>query len=373
MEKIAVVTALKPDPYNGGGGPSGIIYEVATWLEHTGTQVDVYHIPPATGLRRRLNLYGIGYSGRWEHAADYQTILVYPENLLFYIPESARHKCIVLGPDSPSLRDARLFKMAPRGVFRLYRHILYLLCLWHEYRTVKSCRKMLVVGRTDSLWMRVFNRRILRSTGLVGKVMFLHHPFLTKVIPSSDKLCAATEAPRRFIFAGLINERYQRPFIDRVLAGLAVLTTDTIRLVVLGKRNRWLAELASSYTGIQVDFIEWIEDYNDVCHIGADVHCLTDIVGAGTKNRALTALASGVEVIATPIGIENIAHHGTAGLTIAATPERFAKTIAKLNKTKLSAVELDSLIKSRLAMRERTHQLYDSDMSAVFDDISYVN
>lgn len=373
MEKIAVVTALKPDPYNGGGGPSGIIYEVATWLEHTGAQVDVYHIPPATGIRRRLNLYGIGYSGRWEHAADYQTILVYPENLLFYIPESARHKCIVLGPDSPSLRDARLFKMAPSGLFRLYRCILYRLCLWHEYRTVKSCRKMLVVGRTDSLWMSVFNRRISASPALASKVMFLHHPFLTKVIPSSDTLCAATEAPRRFIFAGLINERYQRPFIERVLAKLAALTTDTIHLVVLGRHNRWLAELAGSFASIQVDFIEWLEDYNDVCRIGADVHCLTDIVGAGTKNRALTALASGAEVITTPIGIENIAHHDTAGLTIAATPERFARIMAELNKAKLSAAELDSLIKSRIALRERIGQLYASDMSAVLDDMRYVN
>ncbi len=32
MGKVLILTSIKPDPYNGGGHPSGLIWEVMTYL-----------------------------------------------------------------------------------------------------------------------------------------------------------------------------------------------------------------------------------------------------------------------------------------------------------------------------------------------------
>lgn len=369
--KILVLTSISPNPFNEGGHPSGLIWEVIEYLKRHNIVCDTDVIEDTSSKPiKRLHQYGIAYINKYERAKDYAAILVYPENLLFCVPKRLRSRCIVLGPDSPSLRDARLYKHAPGHIFRYIRLLMYLLSIVHEYRLIKESYYTLVVGRTDQLWMRLFNRRI-RKSGDCSKILFLRHPYLSKVVfPSADltmKVNFTSQENVRFIFSGLINERYTRTFIERVVENLDI--HQPLHFVITGKRNKWLAELLNSKSSWIVEYYDWVENYRDLCQIGRDIHCLPDRVGAGTKNRALTALVNGVEIISTPIGIENIQYSSVKGVYIAHSAKQYAAYMMTLFMNHRSSDSVENIIESRKKLRNAIMDSYESGMNFVINKI----
>ena len=371
--KILVVTSIEPNQFNSGGHPSGLIWEILNSFRMKEVTYDLeIYSDPSSGLRKRFHQYGFLYHNKLKIKEEYSSILVYPENIIAYIPKRFRSRCIVLGPDSPSLRDARLYRASKGTVFRIIRLGMYFLSLYHEYLLLKQSYRVLVVGRTDQLWMRLFNQRIKRNPRLIKKVRFLRHPFLSKVVfPLSDlvykKDNKTNHSYRRFVFSGFINERYTCDFIGDVIRHLD--KNIKYHFVITGSRNAWLAELLKKNKLWIVDYYKWIEDYRDVCQIGKDIHCLPDRVGAGTKNRGLTALINGLEIITTPFGIENIKHAHLSGIYIAESPRLYAQYMANLFKSRNSDAFISNILKERREVRFSIEHLYEIDINQLMIDL----
>ncbi|WP_270521492.1 hypothetical protein [Megamonas funiformis] len=365
--KILIVTSIKPDPLNGGGHPSGLIWEIIKTFKENNINVDIFIEKESINkIYRVLHRYGIYLRKIDRDFSDYDKIIVYPENLVFGIPKLYRKKIIVLGPDSPSLRDARIYKEMKKnsaGVLETWvKGIYYNIAKYHEYRILKQVRSFLVVGKTDRFWMKN-NVYVKNKIYLKEKIKFLRHPILSKVIKVNLK--KENIAKKRFIFSGDLNYKFNNRFINSIINELenfnSVSSKNFLNIVVVGKKNKWIADLFKNIRICDVNYIEWIEDYNDICVIGQDVHCLPLLIGAGTKNRTLTALANGLEVISTPIGLENINLEKLSSIYITKDPKIFVKYMYKLNNKTFGELDIENLIRERLCFRKEINIRYNKD------------
>ena len=294
---------------------------------------------------------------------NYEKIIVYPENLAFGIPKNFRRKITVLGPDSPSLRDARIYKEMKKNNISILetwiKGIYYNIAKYHEYRLLKQIESFLVVGKTDRLWMKK-NSYIINKLSLKEKIKFLRHPILSRVV--KENLEKENIEKKRFIFSGDLNYKFNNRFITVIVNELEkfdnISYKNFLNIVVVGKKNKWIVDLFENIKICNVNYIEWIEDYNDVCVIGQDVHCLPLLVGAGTKNRALTAIANGLEIITTPIGVENIMYKNLTSIYITKNAKLFARYMIKLNNRFFYESDLNNLIKERQIFRKNVEAEY---------------
>jgi len=76
------------------------------------------------------------------------------------------------------------------------------------------------------------------------------------------------------------------------------------RFCFLGKQYASIAKEIEKL-GYEVDYKEWIQDYNNFLS-EVDLYICLLAVGAGTKNRVLSANAAGIKVIGTEVALENI-------------------------------------------------------------------
>lgn len=141
-----------------------------------------------------------------------------------------------------------------------------------------------------------------------------------------------------------------------------LLDKKSFNIVIVGK-NKWISDLFGQIEVCNVNYIEWIEDYNEICVIGQDVHCLPLLVGAGTKNRTLTALSNGLEIISTPIGLENINIKGLTSTYMTKDPKKFVKYMYELNNKIFEEVDIEKLIKERLYFKKEVNIKYNKDFA----------
>lgn len=363
--RVLVLTAIKPDPLNSGGGPSALIWEIINTLKEKNIEIDIrIEKEKNSKVVKLLHRYGIYLKKIKKNFDFYEKIIVYPDNLVFAIPKKYRSKIIVIGPDSPSLRDARQYKEIKKNKFSILnffmKKVYYSISKYHEYRILKQTKLFLVVGKTDKLWMEK-NLYVKNKPFLKEKIKFLRHPVLSKVI--KEKLEIKNVREKRFIFSGDLNYKFNNRFIINIARKLSkynnFLKEKSLNIVVVGKNNKWIADLFKNIEICDVIYIEWIEDYNDVCVIGQDVHCLPLLVGAGTKNRALTAISNGLEIITTSIGIENIMYKSLTSVYITNSARCFVQYMIYLNNKIFNKNELESLKNERINFRNRVKAEYE--------------
>lgn len=363
--KVLVLTAIKPDPLNMGGGPSALIWEIINTLKEKNAEIDVI-IEKETNSKivKLLHRYGIYLKKIKKNFDFYEKIIIYPDNLVFAVPRKYRNRIIVIGPDSPSLRDARQYKEIKKNKFSilnlLMKKIYYSISKYHEYRILKQTKLFLVVGKTDKLWIEK-NMYIKNESFLKEKIKFLRHPILSKVI--KEKLEIKKVRKKRFIFSGDLNYKFNNRFITSIVNELKeynnLLEEKSLDIVVIGKNNKWIADVFAEIRICNIKYITWIEDYNDVCVIGQDIHCLPLLVGAGTKNRALTAISNGLEIITTFIGIENIIYKRLTSVYITNNARCFVQYMIYLNNKIFNKNELESLKNERINFRNRVKAEYE--------------
>lgn len=139
------------------------------------------------------------------------------------------------------------------------------------------------------------------------KIKYLTHPILTSIIKDVQEKNDNIYNYKALVFAGDMSPKYTyRNIIDFV----SILNEITFKILIVGKNNKWIYELfkKNSVDRGNIEYIEWIENYNNICNPIYHVHYIPIVAGAGTKNRTLTACAKGVSVITTKIGFENISY-----------------------------------------------------------------
>lgn len=301
---IRIVSDIAPDALN-RGGPSGLLFEILKALEEQGgarLTAEVHGLPNDRILRRAAQLLLL--PSRPTHKEWSDRLLVYPSTAIRHVPPEARHRAIVLGPDSLSLLFGRAALRS--GRYGLSRARLIACRFRRSDRWLaRSLARYAVVGRADRRW-------IAHLAGPSGRVFYLPHPLLSASLLPLPALAESLRNARRptLLFSGANNAFYSAGLFgevtDRLLANPAALRGVRIRLV--GSAYKRLAE-RFALSGADVSWQEWIPDYREL-FLGRVVQPVILAVGAGTKTRTLTALANGAAVVGTPVALENCAEPG---------------------------------------------------------------
>ncbi|WP_302948455.1 glycosyltransferase [uncultured Selenomonas sp.] len=334
--RIAIVTSIPPDREN-RGGPSGLIWEIEQFLTNSTAHDVTTIIVPVSGNKyvRQLHTWGRALRSLDIPLDVYDKILVYPDFLLARLPKRYYKKITVLAPDASSMVGRRKYKQyrgdASVSWIKIWYQYLYaknFLCFEKEY--IPAVEHYLVVGKKDRLWLRRHLRDSDREI-----VKFLLHPLLSHSLLPLDISSMKRPHGRRFVFSG--DMRYS--YVGKNIIALAkCLSEESPSLVskldifVVGKNNKWIAELFSKETNAQVSYEAWVECYQDICVMGQDVHCVPLVAGGGTKNRVVTALANGVELISTSVGVENIPTSTGQNIYVCNSMQNFAAQMIMLQQ-----------------------------------------
>ena len=334
--RIAIVTSIPPDREN-RGGPSGLIWEIEQFLTNSTAHDVTTIIVPVSGNKyvRQLHTWGRALRSLDIALDVYDKILVYPDFLLARLPKRYYKKITVLAPDASSMVGRRKYKQyrgdASVSWIKIWYQYLYaknFLCFEKEH--IPAVEHYLVVGKKDRLWLRRHLRDSDREI-----VKFLLHPLLSHSLLPLDISSMKRPHGRRFVFSG--DMRYS--YVGKNIIALAKCLSEEspslvskLDILVVGKNNKWIAELFSKETNAQVSYEAWVECYQDICVMGQDVHCVPLVAGGGTKNRVVTALANGLELISTSVGVENIPLSSGQSVYVCNSMQNFAVQMIMLQQ-----------------------------------------
>lgn len=354
--KIAIVTSITPNKKN-TGGPSGLIWEIQEYLkqdEALEIRTVVINLSKNKYIKQ-LQTWGVFFNKCHYDFSKYDKIIIYPDFLLGYLPKEVYDKIIVLAPDASSMVAARKYKLYKKNNRRFFIKKIYQ-CMYlknyirFERKYIPLVNKYIVVGINDRRWLKC---HLNKKDKL--KVKFLRHPLLsysmTNLLNNEYSKCYK----KRFIFSGDMRYSYVGVNIDllaRELSNILSKENRNIDIVVVGKNNKWVADILKKQKELNVKYYKWIEKYQDICRIGQDVHCIPLMAGGGTKNRVLTALANGLEVISTPIGTENIPIKNLTHVFVCKNMKIFAKKMIEQSVVMLNENDIKNMIKERLFFRD---------------------
>ena len=334
--RIAIVTSIPPDREN-RGGPSGLIWEIEQFLTNSTAHDVTTIIVPVSGNKyvRQLHTWGRALRSLDIALDVYDKILVYPDFLLARLPKRYYKKITVLAPDASSMVGRRKYKQyrgdASVSWIKIWYQYLYaknFLCFEKEH--IPAVEHYLVVGKKDRLWLRRHLRDSDREI-----VKFLLHPLLSHSLLPLDISSMKRPHGRRFVFSG--DMRYS--YVGKNIIALAKCLSEEspslvskLDILVVGKNNKWIAELFSKETNAQVSYEAWVECYQDICVMGQDVHCVPLVAGGGTKNRVVTALGNGLELISTSVGVQNIPLSSGQSVYVCNSMQNFAAQMIMLQQ-----------------------------------------
>lgn len=368
MKKILILMETDEIKIKNWGGGRGLIWEIQKNLEKN-NQVTVKILSKGKSYYKRLfNQYG-GYCFCKidNDFNEYDFIIVFPAYVVFLIPKTYSKKTIAVGPDSFSLNAASLFRGTENLVHKYaIRYFFLLISKVLEYAVLNRVKKMFVVGRTDQLYMK---RNALLSDEYKQKIYFLHHPIITHEYNENNKKIERQDI-RNFVFSGDMPEKYQKKSVKDLIYWLntyLICQKKSINIVIVGKNNEWIYRyfMKLDPTKANVKYINWIDDYRDICIAGKYIHCFPLCSGSGTKNRTLTAIINSVEIITTPIGIENIKYKGVYGVYIRRNMQRFAKEMIRLNKIDISDSYLKWIRDSRIQFIRNMEIIFNKDIDLI--------
>lgn len=369
---LAIVTSIVPNKKN-TGGPSGLIWEIQELLkQERDINIDIFIVNSSKNKYiAQLNTWGF-YKGKYKNSLEkYDKILLYPDFLLGYMPSNILEKIIVLAPDASSMVGKRKYDVYMKDksisiIKKIYQYLYYRRFIYFEKKYIPKVNKYIVVGENDRDWLRSY----LKINADKEKVVFLRHPLLSYSMVDLERVKFSDIKDKRFIFAGDMRYSYVGKNIRDLAENLDKLlekNNEKLSIVVVGKSNKWIADIFSQVKYLNVEYFTWIEHYQDICQINRDVHCVPLIAGGGTKNRVLTAIANGLELISTSIGVENIPINGLDKVLVYNDMNIFAKYMIKYSNQKIeNKEEFKDFIRSRLIFRKKVTDEFKITLMSMF-------
>ena len=294
MKSILIVTDVDLEPEN-HTGPSSLLWEIAKFIRAR-TKKEFKCKVVST---RELNSSAISASDR---------LLVYPQHVLLKIPFVFWPKATVLGPDSCVLLFSRFIKSKNVRMAGKIRYVIALAAYsFFELCMLLLVKKVWLVGRLD---VKAFAFGFGRYS---SKVSYLIHPSnstYTHWRRPSEKALAS-----RLIMFGDLQAKYVW-YIPELISALQ--SGNNLKVLITGRRNKWLADELRDCSSTDVEFVEWVDDFSEICG-DRDIHFFPLAAGAGTKNRVLGSLQFHVPIIASPVALENIAEDAETRIKLGIT------------------------------------------------------
>lgn len=362
---LAIVTSIVPNKKN-TGGPSGLIWEIQELLkQERDINIDIFIVNSSKNKYiAQLNTWGF-YKGKYKNLLEkYDKILLYPDFLLGYMPSNILEKIIVLAPDASSMVGKRKYDVYMKDksisiIKKIYQYLYYRRFIYFEKKYIPKVNKYIVVGENDRDWLRSY----LKINADKEKVVFLRHPLLSYSMVDLERVkFSNSDNNKRFIFAGDMRYSYVGVCIKEIadkLSNKLNKFSEKMNIIVIGKNNKWIADIFNEKKELNVKYYTWIENYQDVCKINTDIHCVPLIAGGGTKNRVLTALANGLNIISTEIGVENIPIQGLDNVKVADDMDTFTDEMIYFNQLKYSKIDLIKIKNFRKLIMDEFYEIMD--------------
>ena len=234
--------------------------------------------------------------------------------------------------------------------------------LFQEKYWCNNLNKIVVVGEQDKKWIDANNMKNNKSSN----VFYLHHPLLKNdlIDIANNEYDNFSVKEKRFIFSGDLSRIYIGTYFTQLIDYMKEWDI-TPEIVIVGKKNRWIYDIFLQLTILKITYLEWVEDYSDICQIGRDIHCVPLKAGAGTKNRILTAVANGVDVITTEIGVENVCVKDVSNVFVVKSCKEFAEVMYSQYKKKITDYN-NIILRERLNFREKVQKEFARDIKRIF-------
>ena len=233
--------------------------------------------------------------------ADYDTVIFYPYFSSLFKYKNVYAKFYTIGMDSGPLLYLRAMLYNSRIKYRLFSFYSFCQAIKIDLHAVRLSEKIFTVGEMDAEFYR---------SVLLADAQFVHHP-VSKLINKykHDKWIGDSEL--KICFPGGMTPFYTPNMVDKIF-DLILSDKDKyagkISIEYLGrmpskKTNKLLNDLNNS--GISVKIRDFVDDFEEYI-ASQDVIILPLEIGVGTKNKALTALGMGVDLIGSRIAVENV-------------------------------------------------------------------
>jgi hypothetical protein len=314
-KKILILSTISPN--KNSGGPASLLWHCIEVFKENNNFVDIKIIDESSlslfkGLTKLTRL-GIFSRKLNLDCSNYDVIFICPFYLALNldIKKEYRAKAFVLSVDSASFLFARFFKNSETLVSKIKNYFLLKWFLYRENEIINDYKSFFVVGKNDRLWL---NLKLLQLDP--SKVVYLTHPVLTEVIKfvnteNNSRQIYIKPGLKTLVFAGNLSRKYTGSLINEFTPYLKNIH-ETYKTVILvsGKSNKWVYDyFIQSGINQNIEYVEWVENYTDICNPNRHIHVAPLLNGAGTKNRSLTACALGVSLLTTKVGIENIHYY----------------------------------------------------------------
>lgn len=367
---LAIVTSIKPNKKN-TGGPSGLIWEIQELLkQYKNVHMSTFIISKSSNKYiAQINSLGFYWGKYKQELITYDKILLYPDFLLGYMPKCLLNKIIVLGPDASSMVGKRKYNAYMKDasvslIKKIYQYLYYKRFKYFERTYIAKINKFVVVGENDKQWLQNNINNNLRY-----KIIFLRHPLLSHSLTNLKDMSFDKFNDKRFIFAGDMRYSYVGKNITLLAENLKILLSKNninLSIIVVGKANKWIADIFSKVKSLNVQYFIWIENYQDICQINRDVHCVPLIAGGGTKNRVLTAIANGLEIISTSIGVENIPIDGLTNIYVDNNMKNFAQDMLNCAISKIDTYDkFRAFLNERIIFREKIKNEFNQSIKTI--------
>lgn len=232
---------------------------------------------------------------------EYDKVIFYPYFSSLFKYKNVHAKFYTIGMDSGPLLYLRAMLYNSRIKYKIFSLYNFIQAIKIDRHAVELSEKVFTVGERDAEFYR---------SVLMADAVFVHHP-VSKLIDKYMHKEWAGKTEIKICFPGGLSPFYAPNMVDKILS-LLLNNCDKY----IGKISiEYLGRMPSKYTegildklskeGIHVNIQEFVDDFEYYIS-NQDVVILPLEVGVGTKNKALTTLGMGVDLIGSRIALENV-------------------------------------------------------------------
>lgn len=270
--------------------------------------------------------------------AGYDKVIYYPYHAALFQVKNCNAKFYTIGMDSGPMLYLRGFLNHRLLLNRAFSFYYFLQALYIDRKAAKKSETVFTVGEADAEFYR---------SVYLADAWYVHHP-VSCLIDGYKPIAWEENQKLKISFPGSLTRFYVQGLIEEILdliIGRADYYKDRIEISFLQIKYKKLKQKAEQMVSMgflveQVDFAEDFESYLANQHL----ILIPLAVGAGTKNKALSVLGMGADLIGSPIAMENV--YGTREEHIAANAQSFLDQIdLRLRNHKLYGLSEDEIKK----------------------------
>lgn len=326
MDRVLFISLYEPNRYGGRmGGPVILVNDILSVADpgldidlviynrdHISSElpVNIRFIPwsEIADRTKKKNLSGLlpislfkDYSCYTIDLQKYDRVVYYPYFAVLFKLRNNHAKFYTIGMDSGPMLYLRGFLRQKKLVMKSFCFYEFIQSLIIDKRVATVSEKVFTVGAADAgFYKSVF----------LADARFVHHP-VTPLIDACSPIEWKEGEKLKLCIPGGMSRFYVADILDLFLCELTKNCEkykDKIQISILGKirykkLEYELNSLASN--GIKIEYMDFAESYEEYIS-QQHIILLPLAVGAGTKNKALSAFGMGLDVIGTQIAVENV-------------------------------------------------------------------